>query len=164
MTNAEKICYQLDVLLRADAIDEARQLRDLLLSSHSNEACTWRASAHFHATLGDNLAAVADMSKALSIANDEPAHFFSRGRYLFKAGEYQESVEDFTRVLYMSSQLHSSYYVFAALFFRADAYVRLGRYRNARSDIERLPPHFELWTDRLRNCEELLAECEANDS
>jgi tetratricopeptide (TPR) repeat protein len=97
--------------------------------------------------------------KSIELGADEPDHFFTRGRLLFKAERYREAVTDFTRVLELCEKYNSDYYRDAAHLFRADAYVRLTEFAKAKADCDRVSDKGPVWTDQLRTKESILADC-----
>lgn len=89
----------------------------------------------------------------------EPDYYYTRGILFFKISRYTEAVRDFTEVLRLCDFHNSNYYREGAHFFRADAYVRLKQYDEARADCAHVRDDFQTWTDSLRTKECILNEC-----
>ena len=151
---------EIEKLARAENSDEALRRADVLAGSHPEEPSVWSMRGYVNSRQGDLQTAISDLSRCIDLRGNEPDDFFTRGRFLFKAGRYEEAVSDFTRVLQLCDSYNSDYYRQAAYFFRADANVRLGEYDKARSDCHQVTNKGQLWTDKLRTIDEILAECQ----
>jgi predicted Zn-dependent protease len=90
---------EIEKLARAEKHEEALQRADTLAASHPGEPGVWSTRGYINARHGDLPAAISDLSRCIALRGNEPCDFFTRGRYLFKAGRYEEAVSDFTRVL-----------------------------------------------------------------
>jgi tetratricopeptide (TPR) repeat protein len=150
---------EIEKLARMERYHEALRRADALAVSNPDEPEVWATRGYVVGREGELSAAISDLSKCVALRGDEAKDFFARGRYLFKAGRYEEAVSDFTRVLELCDKYNSDYDRQAAYFFRADAYVRLGEYDKARADCHRVTDKGQLWTDKLRTIDEILAEC-----
>ena len=111
-------------LARGERYSDALDILRYLIEDRPEEARIWVARAYINGRQGAHEAAVADMSKAMSIRNSEPHYAFTRGLDYFALGRYDDAVNDFTRVIELCDQHRSDYYRIAAYLCRADAYVR----------------------------------------
>ena len=159
MTSFDKLREDVIRLIRKEDYKSASESVECLIHDYPLEPEAWNTRAYLNANCGNHQGAVADMSTAILIEAFEPGYFFTRGRYLFKLGRFLEAIKDFTATIDLSVKASSEYYLSAALFFRADAYVRLGLHEAARTDCARIPISFQLWTDQLRNRADILAAC-----
>jgi tetratricopeptide (TPR) repeat protein len=116
--------------------------------------------AHVHRVCGEYDNSIQDLDKAISINATDPYLFHFRGQCLMRTGNLQMAIADFTRGLALCDELGDEWYRETLLFFRAEAYIRLGQKTAARNDLDGVRNDFTFWIDRLRNKSELLADCE----
>jgi tetratricopeptide (TPR) repeat protein len=109
---------------------------------------------------GDCETALDEMSKAISLDTEEPDFYFTRGRILFGLERFKDAVIDFTKVIATGLADKNGYYLEAAYLHRADAYIRLGDFKQAKADCLYIKDKTRLWTDCLRTKADLLNECE----
>ena len=153
-------------LKRIDDLVETEQYANALIrveelaGQYPNEASIWRTRAYINSHQGNVEAAIIDVSKAIEMCNVEPDYYYTRGILYFKIAEYKNAISDFTEVIRLCDLHDSNYYREGAYFFRADAYIRLQKYANARADCEHVRDGFRTWTDSLRTKESILAECD----
>lgn len=91
--------------------------------------------------LKDLRGALFDFSRALAIDPEFFNALYQRGRCLQALGDDAAAVEDYSRAIRIPGQIHSR---FLAIFWRGDAYRRLGRLQEAHADYTRV---LELRTD-----------------
>jgi tetratricopeptide (TPR) repeat protein len=150
---------EIEKLARSENYHEALRRADALAARYPDDPGIWAARGYVNGRQGDLPAAISDLSRCIDLGGNEPDDFFTRGRFLFKAGRYAEAALDFTRVLQLCDSYNSDYYRQAAYFFRADAYVRLSQYDKARADCCRVVDRGPIWTDKLRTIDDIMDEC-----
>lgn len=153
---------QIEMLARAENYHEALSRADALVAEQPTEADAWATRAYVQGRQGDILAAISDMDRCLELRRQEPNDFFTRGRLLFRAGRFKDAILDFSRVIQLCEHYNSNYYRQAAYCFRADAYLRVGQYREAQMDCRLVFDKEPFWTDKLRTIDEILDECQRN--
>jgi len=133
-----------------------------LLQSHLSECADdnriWAAIAHLQFKTGKPQLAIDNISEAINLCGIEPHYYYTRGQYYFTAANFTEAIFDFTKTIDYCDIYHSDYYRFGALFFRSDAYLRLGKLSEAQADCNNIPDDMCTWTDRLRHKEDLVRE------
>lgn len=82
-----------------------------------------------------------------------------RGIDLFKTGDFEKAVSDFTRVLQLCDYHKSDYYRAPAYFFRADSFVQLKEFKSAKADCQHIPENMQTWTSKLKSKADILSEC-----
>lgn len=147
-------------LVKADKYDEALSLIDSLLAIPPENPWLWRIRSYVNTTSGNNEDALADIDKAIASQLEETDFYFTRGRVLFEIGRFADAVNNFTKVIEISLSDKNDYYLEAAYLHRADAYIRLGDFKLAKSDCQHIKDQTRLWTDRLRTKTVLLNECQ----
>ena len=146
-------------LAHAEDYDTALRMVDELAKHHPEDAKVWVERGHVNAMRGTYEVAITDMSEAIALRPTEPDYFFTRGRFHFSTRKFAEAIGDFTRTLELCDSCGADYYRTAAYLIRADAYLRLGQYDNARTDCEHVPDNIPMWTDKVRCKADILAEC-----
>jgi tetratricopeptide (TPR) repeat protein len=143
--------------------DEASALRlaDELVRQYPHEMRAWLLRSHIHARMKAHVNAVNDITQAMEVSPiEEPCLFFDRGRYYIKLRNFQDAINDCTQGLKVCDMYQSEYYRESLHFFRACAYVQLGRKDEALADLSKVRSGYQLWVDRLVSKEMLLKECE----
>jgi len=141
--------------------EEAMSLADQLVEQYPNETESWGLRAYLHALNQSYNDAIADMTRAIEITPTEVFYFYSRGRYRFALQENQLAVDDFTNGLHLCSQYKKEDYREELHFWRAEAFLRLGRQNEALFDLAHVPgDEYTSWTDRLRTKADLVADCQ----
>jgi tetratricopeptide (TPR) repeat protein len=135
---------------------------DSLISNYPEKSEIWRKRACLNEMRRQREAAVEDLTRAILLNPMEPDYYYTRGRIRCKLQHYEEAVADFTRTLDLCDHYKSDYYRAPAHFFRAETYVRLKKYDQARADCEHVPNGFKTWIDRMKSKEQILAECSAH--
>ncbi len=139
---------------------EALHSLDSLEKEHPEDASINASKAYVNALEGTYESALLEWTKAIAKCDKEPHFFCMRGEIFTRLGRYQEAVNDFTKVLDLCDLYASDYYKTPAYFRRADAFVRSGRYAEARRDCAFVPDGEVVWLDKRRTKEEILAECD----
>jgi tetratricopeptide (TPR) repeat protein len=111
-----------------------------LISRYPRLAILYEHRAHAQRLLDREDAALRDIDAAVQLAPKEPAHVFCRGKWRLEAGKYDPAVTDLTIALRLEAELGASYYLNYGLSLRALAHIMLGRFDEARADIERISP------------------------
>jgi tetratricopeptide (TPR) repeat protein len=154
----------LKALARAEKYREAEEILRELLERYPREAQIHAAAAYVRNFEGRTLEAIAEMSEAIRINPDEPAFYFTRGRWNVVSERYAEAIEDLSETIRLSAHYQNEYYAESAYFFRAEAFLRGGDFERARADCAHVRAGFRLWVRSLRTREEILAECEREGS
>jgi tetratricopeptide (TPR) repeat protein len=126
---------------------------------YPNEMEAWSLRAYLHARNHNYQEVVADVTRAIDVNALEPSLFFYRGRYDLVLGKEESAVTDFSRGLELCDRYNDDYYRESLHFFRAEAFVRLGRKREALADLAHVRNDYKMWIDKLRTKADLLAEC-----
>ena len=142
-----------------DRLDEARARADQLVADFPNDAEAWRCRSHIFALEGNHKEAVKDISTSIERNPNEPHYFWTRAKYLLELGDSGAAVEDLNTTLRLCDQHGSDYYREAAYLLRAEAYLRLKRFDDARRDCNNVRDDATLWIGALRSKKAILAEC-----
>lgn len=159
MKDVNKLCKHASELADADCYARARETVGKAIDCDPENPLVWNTRSYIHACEGRLEDAVVDLSRSVSLCDYEPHPYFTRGQILLKLGRLKEAIDDFSRVLELCDLYSSDYYRPTAHFFRADAYVRTGKFSEALADCDRVPDGTCIWTDRLRTKIEIVAEC-----
>jgi tetratricopeptide (TPR) repeat protein len=159
-------------LARKDDDEAALSLANELVEQYPNEMRVWALRGYLHRRNRKYAEAVADMTRAIEINNKGLANlslehellktvdlFFNRGTDRFALGDCQSAVDDFTKGLEFCDRYKNNDFRDTLHFWRAEALLRLGRKREAISDLTHVPDDFRFWTDKLRTKADLLADC-----
>lgn len=130
-----------------------------LIARFSDNAKVWSLRGYLHAWNHNYREAVADLSRAIELAPNEPKLFFDRGRYHLRQVEYSDALTDFNQGLGLCEESSNSYYRETLLFMRSETLVQLGRAREALDDLAGVREGFTVWTYRLVTKKELVEEC-----
>jgi tetratricopeptide (TPR) repeat protein len=152
-------------LVRSGRTQEASVLAARLVLDYAGEPRAWRERAFVRAMQGHHAASIRDMSKAIALNEFSLLDaLFSRGVSSFKLRRYRLAVADFSRAIALGDIFKMKCHRIQAHFFRAECYVRLKHFKEARQDCEHVPAQYQTWTYRLRSRSELLADCRASAS
>ena len=152
MEKLEKIDRLIETRNLAAALDLANQL----VEDNPNASEAWAKRAFVNTMRRQYSDAISDISQAISLNDAEPEYFYFRGRQYLVNEDYMEAVSDFTQTLKLCD---SDYYREPAYFMRAEAYVKLKRYDDARDDCSRVSDDFTTFTDSLRSKKDILDDC-----
>jgi tetratricopeptide (TPR) repeat protein len=139
--------------------EEALSIANALVQQYPGEVRAWMARAHVQALMGDDEAAVSDVSGAIKINQAEPDLFFNRGRFRMRTADISGAINDFTKGLELCDFHNNDYYREALLFMRAEALARLGRTGEALADLAHVRDDFKIYTTGLRSKADVIADC-----
>ena len=157
MKSLETVIAEVEESARNDHPDVLKRATDLV-TEFPAEAEVWSLRAYIHERAGDILAAIDDVSRAMSLSPPEPSHYFDRGRYRLKLGDNAGAISDFDDGIQISNRHGDDYYLESLYFVRAEALVRVGRSREALTDLTHVRDDFVLWTTELQTKESLLSK------
>jgi len=112
-----------------------------LMMRYPRLAILYEHRAQAQRLLDRDEAALRDIDTAVQLAPREPAHIFCRGKWRLEAGKYDPAVADLTVALRLEEELGASHYRNYGLSLRALAHIMLGRFEEARIDVERISPN-----------------------
>lgn len=150
-----------DVFNEVDDLVEARRYRaaqarcDAALAEYPESVELLRVRAQLRQRFGDLAGAIDDANRIVALRPDRAASYLARGQYLVSSGQFEASVADFTEVLQRFPQHWD-----LALFYRAEALLRWGRFAEARADVVRLPDDFIAWFETVRTKAQLIEDCD----
>ncbi len=150
---------KIDELVESRNIEAALELADELVDENPHEPEAWAKRAFVNAMQVRHSDAIHDISQAISLSNSEPEYFYFRGRQYLAAKDYNRAISDFTRTLELCESWDSEYYKEPAHFMRAEAYVKLKRYDDARNDCRHISDDFVVFIDSPRSKKDILDEC-----
>jgi len=137
----------------------ALSLANELAEKNPNEMKVWILRGYLHELSDDYDEAVVDLTRAIEINPMEPRLFYSRGRYRFALSDDRLAIDDFTKGLELCDRYKKDDYREELFFWRAEALLRLGKKREALSDLAHVPGDYTSWTYKLRTKADLLADC-----
>jgi tetratricopeptide (TPR) repeat protein len=108
--------------------------------------------------LGRHQDALKDISKAVELDPNSAGNYFTRERRYLLSDELQAAVRDLTRAIELEEPEHDRPFSEAARFFRAEAYLRLGRCDLALADCAALPEEFALYVKGMRSRKDIELE------
>lgn len=151
----------------------AMSLANKLVTEHPQDIKVWSLRGYLHRRNNEYAQSVADLTRAMEInakgLGEAPMDvagmiaidlLFNRGADKFAIGDDQSAIDDFTQALMLSERYRSDDYNETLYFWRAEALLRLGKNREALSDLSRVNDEFSFWTYKLRTKRDLLADCE----
>ncbi len=139
--------------------EEALSIANALVQQYPSDIRAWIARAHAQALMGNDEAAVSDVSSAIKINQGEPDLFFNRGRFRMRTADIHGAIDDFTKGLELCDFHNNEYYRETLLFMRAEALATLGRTSEALADLAHVRDDFKIYTTRLRNKADIVADC-----
>jgi tetratricopeptide (TPR) repeat protein len=137
--------------------EEAFSIANELVQQYPAEIRAWLMRAYVQGSMGDDEAAVSDVSNAININQLEPDLFFNRGRYRMCISDINGAVEDFTKGLELCDFHNNDYYRETLLFMRAEALAKLGRTSEALADLAHVRDDFKIYTTHLRSKADIIA-------
>jgi tetratricopeptide (TPR) repeat protein len=152
ISNAEK-------LAKAGDDEKATLLAEDVIKRFPDEMEVWALRAYLYARRQKYEQAIADLTRAIEINSLEPFLFHDRGRYELMAEQPQSAVNDFGKGLDLCDSYGNDYYRESLHFHRAEAFLMLGKKREALSDLSRVREDYRVWIRSLRTRTEMLAEC-----
>jgi tetratricopeptide (TPR) repeat protein len=155
----DRVVAEAKKLARDGNEDQAMLLANELIAQHPNDLKVWLLRGYLHELKDDYPAAVADLTRAIEVNSLEPHLFLTRGINEFAQGNNQAAVCDFKKGLELCDFHHNEYYRETLHFWRAEAFLRLGKKREALSDLADVRDDFSFWTYELRTKLDVLADC-----
>lgn len=143
----EEMIEEVHKFCRNRDYESAMRLADEAVKTYSGESKSWRLRSYIHALKSDFTAAIDDVSKAIAIEAGATL-LFCRGRYRFKLGHYVPAIEDFRLAINAPDAQDESFH-HILYFWRAHAYIKLGKKQEASEDIALIPDDLRTWTDEL---------------
>ena len=149
-----------ETLARAGDDEKTVSLAEDLIQRFPDEMEVWALRAYLYARRQKYEQAIDDLTRAIEINPLEPFLFHDRGRYELAVGKPESAVDDFGKGLNLCDHYGNDYYRESLHFHRAEAFLMLGKRREALSDLSRVRADYRAWIRSLRTKTELLAECE----
>ena len=143
-----------------DDFGGAMEIVEKLLSVHPDEVKVWMLRGYVHELQADFRSAKNDLSHAIQLSTAEPHLFYTRGRMCYSLRDFDMSIKDFTRALDLCDLHQNDYYRQELHFWRAEAFLKLGRRFEAMNDLENVDDGFQTWIDQIRSKEELVVACQ----
>jgi tetratricopeptide (TPR) repeat protein len=137
----------------------AMVLANELIALHPNDLEAWLLRGYLHELKNDYSAAVADLTRAIELNPLEPHLFLTRGINQFAQKNDQAAVSDFTKGLELCDFHNNEYYRETLHFWRAEAFLRLGKKGETLFDLAAVRDDFSFWTYELRTKLDILADC-----
>jgi tetratricopeptide (TPR) repeat protein len=159
-SSLESLILKAKQFARSGDNQKALSLADELVGRYPNEMEAWSLRGHLHARNHNYQEALADVTRAIDANPFEPSLFFDRGRYELVVGKEESAVTDFSKGLELCDHHKDDYYRESLYFFRAEAFLRLGRKHEALEDLVRVRDDFKTWIDKVRTKADLLADCD----
>ena len=159
MSSIDNIIAEAKGLARRHENARAISLADELVRQHPNEMKAWLLRSYLHELAAEYVHAISDLSKAIEINSMEPHLFYNMGRYHFLVDDVEASIQDFSKALELCDFHENDYYREELHFWRAEAFLRLGRKRDAMTDVSSVRDDFKSWTYMLRTKQDLLRDC-----
>jgi tetratricopeptide (TPR) repeat protein len=154
----DRISKAMELARNEDAA--AMPMANELVEQYPKETKVWAFRGYLYARNRNHAEAVADLTRAIEIDPMNPFYFFSRGRYQFALGDDRSAIDDFAAGLALCDQYNIDDYREELHFWRAEALLRLGKKREALSDLDHVHEDtFRSWTYKLRTKADLLADC-----
>jgi tetratricopeptide (TPR) repeat protein len=171
-SNIDALISEAKELARKHNHERAMLLANELVQRHPNELKVWSLRGYLHRRNRKYANAIADLTHAIEICESRQTKldlqtgvltsvdlFFNRGADKFALGENQSAIDDFTRALQLCDYYNSDDYRETLYFWRAEAFLRLGKKREALLDLTHVNDGFRFWTYKLRTKAELLIDC-----
>ena len=172
MSDLDHLIGKAKKLARGDDDQEAMSLANKLVEDYPHELKVWSLRAYLHSRNGRHAEAIEDLTHAITVAgvDQNVAHsqtdiltaivlFFDRGADRFALGEDPLAIDDFTSALELCQSADTKDYQETLHFWRAEAFIRLGRKEEALADLSQVPDGFSFWTSKLRTKADLLDDC-----
>lgn len=132
-------------------------LRELLEKNPDNDRLFF-LEATLYADNGNYLTAINSIDRSILISPNKAVYFFHRGCYNLKLDNVQVAERDFSQAIKVDDYGDESF-TQILFFFRAEAFIKLGKIQEALSDISHIPDGYETWTFKLRSKEDLISDC-----
>jgi tetratricopeptide (TPR) repeat protein len=147
-------------MLKAGELEHAFELASSLLQESPDDARLWALRGRVAEQQANYQSAIDDLSRAIAISPLEPDYVFTRGRYRLAADDCRGALEDFTETLRLCDHHVSDYYRESAYFFRAESFLCLRTYDEARADCANVRDDTRMWTTALRSKQDILDACD----
>lgn len=125
-------------LLRVGRAAEALDICTSIIEQHPDSFRAYEVRSSIHRSAGDLDGALADISNVVRLRPDNAAPLFRRGRYQMMKGRNAEAVSDFSKAI----TLDSGYFGESLHFYRAEAYLRMGRFSDALEDCRAVSANY----------------------
>lgn len=125
-------------LSKKDLHDEALVICSAIIEQHPDSFRAYEIRSSIFRRTGDLKRAVEDISHVIRLNPTSAAPLFRRGRYRMAEGHLKGAIEDFSNAM----TLDSGYFGDALRLYRAEAFLRSGRYAKAISDCEAMSTNY----------------------
>jgi tetratricopeptide (TPR) repeat protein len=122
---------------------------DEAIAENSTSPEGFNTRARINELAGNLEEALADITRAIEIEPNEPDYYYNRGRWHLGVGNLDDAVADQTQALEIGDNRDLHFYDECAYFFRAVAFVHLGRFDEALSDCQHVDDDFLMYSAGL---------------
>ncbi len=125
--------------------DDALKLCNEIISGDMNQAEGYRERAAVYSLMGEYQSAVKDLISIFKLGSEEPADYYELGNIRFKQGCLDETIEALTNCIDLSEKYDFFYYKTACYFLRAEANLRLNKFKEALEDCQNLDEDYKYY-------------------
>ena len=120
------------------AYEGALEICESLLSLFPDAYQIYETRSEIFHKMGNYDDAFSDLKRVIALMPDEIGPIFRRGRWKLELGDYSGAINDFSKVI----ESDSSYFLDAAYYFRAEAYLYCHEYQKTLNDCQYIPDDF----------------------
>jgi len=139
--------------------EAALELSQELLRTNADKAEAWALHASLHARNGNYIQALECTSRAIVLAPERATLYFQRARYNLDLNAPLDAIHDLNEAL-NKDRYNEPSFTAELYFYRAEAFIILGKKKEALADISRLDDGHQTWTFTLRSKSDLLNDCD----
>lgn len=118
---------------------------DAIIEAHPDLIGPLRKRAQIYAHKADFAQAIHEMSTVIQKGPAEPGDYFFRGWWNLEESNENDAIRDLTKAIDLGKQSNDDYFTETAKFFRAVAYLRLGRNQEALADCQHVSDDFLIY-------------------
>jgi tetratricopeptide (TPR) repeat protein len=125
--------------------EDALEICESMLSIFPNAYEIYETRSEIYHKMGDYEGALSDLEHVIALMPNEVAPIFRRGRWKLELGHYLDAITDFSKVI----DSNTSYFLDAAYYFRAEAFLYCHEYEKTLNDCQQVPDDFFIGPNKI---------------
>ncbi|MFL6624674.1 MAG: tetratricopeptide repeat protein [Sulfurifustis sp.] len=142
--------------------EEALRLCHEVVRDHPEQPEPLRTQADIYGHMGDYARESEVLGRVIAMGSMEPCDYYALGQAELLAGGLDNAVQALTKAIDLGNEHKNFYYSSVSHFLRAEAFVRMNKYREALADCEQLKEDFRYYLPSgMKTREEIVRQAKA---
>lgn len=145
MDQIKRRLQEASALAKKGDYEEALKLCHEVVRDHPEQPEPLRTQADIYGHMGDYARESEVLQRVVAMGSREPCDYYALGQAELLTGNLGNAVHSLTKAIDLGNEYKNFYYSSVSHFLRAEAFLRMNKYREALSDCEQLKEDFRYY-------------------